>query len=288
MAMPFAGGQVKKTLQGLETMKEGGSYNQTNDGPELQFAVDQSDPMTWAQSALFGKWATEGGKEYINSGFKDALGTKKTALQKEALEKFGMSANDYVQLHRELEGKENNRAKLQTLEKTGLSDEAKEFFYQNNILNSDSQKEKYSKLRSQGLTFREASDLQVKISTLDDMYEKKLDTEGFGATKAEQKATELYDYIGKMGVNDATKTALQEEYCKSAIQLEAKYQKVQGILTTDEYATLNDYIGTLKGDGVYLLKSRRVKAAIDTNVTGKSRAEMQRLYEAWDVSKKLW
>ena len=63
---------------------------------------------------------------------------------------------------------------------------------------------------------------------------------------------------------------------------------MKGILTTDDYAILNDYIGTLKGDGVYLLKSRRVKAAIDKNVKGKSRAEMQRLYEAWDVSKKVW
>lgn len=65
MAMPFAGGQVKKTLQGLETMKEGGSYNQTNDGPELQFAVDQESKGEWAKSLLFGQWATEGGKAYV-------------------------------------------------------------------------------------------------------------------------------------------------------------------------------------------------------------------------------
>ena len=292
MAMPFAGGQAKKTLQGLETMQEGGSYNQTNDGAELQFAVDQKDPATWLQSLLFGKWATEGGKEYIDSGFKDALGAKKTSLQMEAKERFGMSANDYVQLHRELEGKETAASKKQALEKTDLSDEAKEFFYQNNILTSDSQKEAYAELRSQGLTYKAASDLQMKISTLDDLYEKKVEPTGYGATKAEQKSTELFDYIEKMNLNSAVKEALQEEYCKSAIQREAKYQQVKGILTTDEYATLNDYIGTLNGKvngkSVNLLKSRRVKAAIDTNVKGKSREEMHRLYDAWNVSKQVW
>lgn len=286
--MPTAGGQVRKTLHGLNTMNQGGRYNATNEGKELQFAVDQENPKDWLQAALFGNWATEGGKTYLESGNKKALSAKRTEVQLEAQEKYGISPKDYVALFKEIDSKETRRSQLNALRKAGLSEEAEEFFYQNNILSSDSQKEKYSELRSQGLTFREASDLQVKISTLDDMYEKKLDTEGFGATKAEQKATELYDYIEKMGVNDATKAALQEEYCKSAIQLEAKYQKVQGILTTDEYATLNDYIGTLKGDGVYLLKSRRVKAAIDRNVKGKSRAEMQRLYEIWDVSEKVW
>lgn len=283
---------MKKTLQGLETMKEGGSYNQTNDGPELQFAVDQSDPMAWAQSALFGKWATEGGKGYLDRGNKKELSAQDTALQKEAEEKYGISANDYVSIFRNVTKKETKLSRYQELKKAGLSDDAEHFLYKNTVLTSDSQREDFWNLRLQGLTYREAADLHVKMFTLDDKYEKKLDTEGFGATKAEQKATELYDYIEKMGVNDATKAALQEEYCKSAIQLEAKYQKVQGILTTDEYATLNDYIGTLNGkengESVPLLKSRRVKNAIDTNVTGKSRAEMQRLYEAWDVSKKLW
>ncbi|WP_458408057.1 hypothetical protein [Anaerotignum sp.] len=76
MALPVAGGQIKKTLQGMETMAKGGSYSQTNDGAELQFPVDQESPAQWAKAGLFGKWATEGGKGYLEKD--QSLGTNQT------------------------------------------------------------------------------------------------------------------------------------------------------------------------------------------------------------------
>lgn len=55
---PFVGGgQVRKTLQGINMMRKGGSYTQTNKGEKLQFAVDQDKKTNWLQAALFGKWA---------------------------------------------------------------------------------------------------------------------------------------------------------------------------------------------------------------------------------------
>ena len=57
LGMPIAGGQVRKTVKGLDLMREGGSYTQTNKGEKLQFAVDQDKKTNWAQAALFGKWA---------------------------------------------------------------------------------------------------------------------------------------------------------------------------------------------------------------------------------------
>lgn len=73
---PVAGGQIKKTAQGLATMAKGGSYTQTNDGAELQFPVDQESPAQWAKAGLFGKWATEGGKGYLEKD--QSLGTNQT------------------------------------------------------------------------------------------------------------------------------------------------------------------------------------------------------------------
>lgn len=55
---PFVGGgQVRKTLQGINMMRKGGSYTQTNKGEKLQFAVDKDKKTNWLQAALFGKWA---------------------------------------------------------------------------------------------------------------------------------------------------------------------------------------------------------------------------------------
>ena len=74
---PVAGGQIAKTAKGLKTMSDGGSYSQTNEGPALQFATDKENPIEWLKAGLFGKWATEGGKEYLeDNGMK--LGTTQT------------------------------------------------------------------------------------------------------------------------------------------------------------------------------------------------------------------
>lgn len=76
LGMPVGGGQMRKTLQGLDTMRKGGSYNQTNEGTELQFPVDQESKRQWVQAGLFGKWATPGGKAYMEKN--QSLGAKQT------------------------------------------------------------------------------------------------------------------------------------------------------------------------------------------------------------------
>ena len=81
---PFVGGgQVRKTVQGLNLMRKGGSYAQTDKGEKLQFAVDQSNPATWAQAALFGKWATPEGQAYMNGS--RALNEKSTQTYEKLL-----------------------------------------------------------------------------------------------------------------------------------------------------------------------------------------------------------
>lgn len=286
--MPTAGGQMRKTLHGLNTMNQGGRYNATNEGKELQFAVDQENPKDWLQAALFGNWATEGGKAYLESGNKKALSAKRTEVQLEAQEKYGISPKDYVALFKEVDSKETRRSQLNALRKAGLSEEAEEFFYQKNILSSDKQQEEYTSLRSQGMTYREISDLQTKIRTMEDKYAGMLETTGYGPTKAEKKATEMYEYIDGLSISDELKAQLQDEYADSAIQKEEKYQKVKGILSVEDYAVLNDYLGTIKGNGKRYSKAWKLKAAIDRNVKGKSQAEMHKLYDAFGVSPKVW
>lgn len=73
---PAGGGQMRKTAQGLKTMAQGGSYKQSNDGPELQFPVDQESKGQWVQAGLFGKWATPGGQAYLEKD--QSIGAKQT------------------------------------------------------------------------------------------------------------------------------------------------------------------------------------------------------------------
>lgn len=77
LLLPTGGGQVKKTTQGLKTFAEGGAYSKDAEGnKKLKYPVEQN-LENFAKSALFGKWSTEGAKQYIDSGFK-ALSANQT------------------------------------------------------------------------------------------------------------------------------------------------------------------------------------------------------------------
>lgn len=137
LGMPVAGGQIRKTMQGLETMAKGGSYNQTNKGPELQFPVDQEKKGQWAKAALFGKWATEGGQKHLE---KDRhLGTNQTETYQK-LVAAGMKntlAFETIQRVRQGEKAEDQR---KAIRKSLLSEEQKGILYYD-LVASDSDKE---------------------------------------------------------------------------------------------------------------------------------------------------
>lgn len=70
LALPFGGGQIKKSIEGLSMYDDDlpikGSY--TNGG-DLRFAVEDT-PLNRFQSFLFGKWANKNAQEYIEKGYK--------------------------------------------------------------------------------------------------------------------------------------------------------------------------------------------------------------------------
>lgn len=90
LALPFGGGQIKKTIEGLSMYDDDlpvkGSY--TNNG-DLRFPVEDT-PLNRIQSALFGKWANENAKEYIEEG--------RTPLKENQIKEFAdldMPISDY-------------------------------------------------------------------------------------------------------------------------------------------------------------------------------------------------
>lgn len=92
---PVGGGQIKKTLEGISTIRKGGSYGMDSNGePKLQFPVENPTPGTYAKAALFGKYSIPEAKGYVESGFRSlsASQTKKYHLAVEA----GISFNQYM------------------------------------------------------------------------------------------------------------------------------------------------------------------------------------------------
>ena len=100
---PFAGGQVKKTIEGIQTVQEGGSYKKDKGGNDLlRFRTDQTG-LDYAQAALFGPWALPEARDYVEKGF-PTLSVGDTAAYKNAVENgvdgahFLVLLNEYKQL----------------------------------------------------------------------------------------------------------------------------------------------------------------------------------------------
>lgn len=73
LAIPFAGGQAKKTLEALDlvTRQEGVQRSVQSDGStKVQFVMDNKNPFEILQSAALGKWATKGARDYVDNNFK--------------------------------------------------------------------------------------------------------------------------------------------------------------------------------------------------------------------------
>jgi hypothetical protein len=135
---PVAGGQIAKTAKGIDTMRKGGSYSQTNDGSELQFAVNKDDPAEWLKAALFGKWATEGGKEYIDNNIMK-LGTNQTATYEKLVEAGAKNTTAFEEISR-VKNKDSVAAKRTAVRASKLTDQQKAIVYRD-LVASDSDKE---------------------------------------------------------------------------------------------------------------------------------------------------
>lgn len=69
---PFGGRQMKKTLEGVSAANEGASETRAGN---VQFQIDKT-PGEFVKAALFGKYATKGGKEYTRDALKSLSDTQ--------------------------------------------------------------------------------------------------------------------------------------------------------------------------------------------------------------------
>ena len=137
LGMPIAGGQVRKTVKGLDLMQKGGSYTQTNKGEKLQFAVDQDKKTNWAQAALFGKWAVPEAQAHMEKN--RTLSEKSTELYKELLQTGAKNTTAFESINK-MNREDKGRDKRRAIRSAPLSAEQKAVLYRSIL--SDKQKDK--------------------------------------------------------------------------------------------------------------------------------------------------
>lgn len=90
LVFPVAGGQVKKTYEGLTAFNEGGSYSKAG---LLQFPIDQT-PENLIKTGVFGKYSTGDSKLYYGEE-RSPLGKNQTKEYKRLLENNPSQARPY-------------------------------------------------------------------------------------------------------------------------------------------------------------------------------------------------
>lgn len=85
---PFGGGQLKKTVEGLGMYAHSQPGSYTTNG-KLRFTA-KTDPLSVAQNAIFGQYASKEGREYYEKGY-----TALTEKQQEEFMNLDVSMNEY-------------------------------------------------------------------------------------------------------------------------------------------------------------------------------------------------
>ena len=78
LLLPFGGGQIKKGIEGFNTVKNGGSYKLDKNGETImQFPVYGQTPFDYAQAMLFGKSSLKTAQDWADNGY-DTLNADET------------------------------------------------------------------------------------------------------------------------------------------------------------------------------------------------------------------
>ncbi len=121
---PFGGGQVLKTVSGIDAVAKGGTYATDNDGNKnLQFPVANDNlfetASNYAKGALFGKMALPGARDWVKGGF-GSKSPEFTAAYQE-LGSLGISNNDAFAVLNKISDTKLVENKLAALTGSGIS-----------------------------------------------------------------------------------------------------------------------------------------------------------------------
>lgn len=151
-ALPMGGGQVRKSLQGIMSVVNGGKYKLNNEGEQqLQYPTYTDRPgdvpLKLAQGVLFGRTATQEAQDWIENGFK-SLSVKETKAY-QAITEGGEDQRETYTFVQAIKNVEKEYDKKMLLKSYSISDAAKTAYFYQVFANEDQQKE-MDKLDEQG------------------------------------------------------------------------------------------------------------------------------------------
>ena len=120
VAMPFGGGQIKKTIEGIsmynENLPVAGSYT---DSGKLRFEAPE-DTLGKLQAAVFGQYASKNARDYFDNGYQPLTEKQiNTALD------AGLNINEYREYNSGIKAQENNNDKINYINNLPLENEQK-------------------------------------------------------------------------------------------------------------------------------------------------------------------
>lgn len=143
-ALPMGGGQVRKSLQGIMSVVNGGKYKLNNEGEQqLQYPTYTDRPgdvpLKLAQGVLFGRTATQEAQDWIENGFK-SLSVKETKAY-QAITEGGEDQRKTYTFVQAIKNVEKEYDKKMLLKSYSISDAAKTAYFYQVFANEDQQKE---------------------------------------------------------------------------------------------------------------------------------------------------
>lgn len=137
---PFGGAQIKKSVEGISTVANGGSYGVDSKGKEiLQFPVENANALDYVKAGVFGKYALPLAKEYTDNNFK-SLNANQTKTYKESKIPY----KEYLEYLNQ--GLKKNEEKIDYISKQNWGENQKWGIYTNEIFSDTERKEGGSQL----------------------------------------------------------------------------------------------------------------------------------------------
>lgn len=191
--LPVAGGQVNKTIKGLNMMRKGGSYTQTNKGEQLQFAVDKDKKTNWAQALLFGKWATDGGKAYMKDKSMK-LGAEQTETYKKLVAAGAKNTLAFDEVNH-VRSAEKTSSKMTVLRASLLNEEQKGILYYDMVA-GDKEREVLDHFKDSGNRWRLA-DCMSRMGEFEQIAPKRETLKNAALSDEEKEYLYLYKTVNK-------------------------------------------------------------------------------------------
>ncbi len=195
------GRQVQKTMQGTQTLLDGGRMYGYGENQRMQYPVER-DPLNIVQAVLFGNSGLSESRDFYASG-ETGLSAKQTQLVKE----MAAEGADRIEVYdaiQDIRTGENVSEKLELLNNTNLSDIEKYTLYSETITSDSEGKRAKSirKLLNMGVSWDQITEAYLAYEALDKQ----------SGISAEEKATRFSRFVDINMANSAHKEKIKETF----------------------------------------------------------------------------